>query len=77
MERDFILMDIKTKISLFIISSITIGMATASFNSLAFATILPGQTSDGLMHLKEAIQALKSGDVEQATSLLTDSIESF
>lgn len=71
-------MNIKTEISLFIIASITIGMATANINSFAFAKmILSEDTSDGLVHLKEALKALEAGDAEEASMHLTEAIESF
>jgi cellobiose-specific phosphotransferase system component IIA len=71
-------MDIKTKISLFIIASITIGMATANINSFAFAKmILPEDTSDGLMHLTEALKALRTGDVEEASMHLTEAVKAL
>ena len=53
-------------------------MVTANINSFAFAkTILPENTNDGLIHLTEAIKALRAGDVEEANMHLTEAIGSF
>jgi hypothetical protein len=75
---DFISMDIKTKISIFVIASITVAMSTASISSFAFATLIaPENTDVGLEHVTEALQALKAGDLDEANMHLTEALELF
>jgi hypothetical protein len=71
-------MDIKTKMSLFVIASLIIAIATINISPSVFAkTITSSNTTDVSMHITEAIKALRSGDIQGAKMHLSEAITSL
>ena len=59
-------MDTKTKISLFVIASLIITIATITGPSVFAKLTTSSTTTDVSMHITEAIKALRSGDIQGA-----------
>ncbi len=70
-------MDIKTKTSLFVISSLIIAMATIISPSVFAKLTTSNNTTEVSMHITEAIKALRTGDIQGAKMHLTEAITSL
>jgi cellobiose-specific phosphotransferase system component IIA len=70
-------MDTKTKISLFVIASLIITIATITGPSVFAKLTTSSTTTDVSMHITEAIKALRSGDIQGAKMHLAEAIKAL